>query len=184
MLISQNKRWKTRSTFPPLQGVNLLIVWKLNHGLINRKARWRKWWNIMQIAKTTLAMVQSVLKSPEIGNLEYWFKNLIVFFWIMFGCLFETEEHASEHQTSAADATGMWKQQKLDSPREPRGQTRICGLQNQGATCYLNSLLQTLFFTPEFRGDDLFQFYPKPPPIEEHWILPPQLNFLPPPTPS
>lgn len=70
----------------------------------------------------------------------------------MFGCLFETEQVASEHET----ATGVWKQQKLDSPREPRGQTRICGLQNQGATCYLNSLLQTLFFTPEFR-DGLFQ---------------------------
>ena len=89
----------------------------------------------------------------------------------MFGCLFETEESASEHESSAADATGVWKQQKLDSPREPRGQTRICGLQNQGATCYLNSLLQTLFFTPEFRGDVFFRawaipFSSAPPPIE------------------
>ena len=25
------------------------------------------------------------------------------------------------------------------------------GLSNQGATCYMNSLLQTLYFTPEFR---------------------------------
>ena len=76
----------------------------------------------------------------------------------MFGCLFETEEDASEHETSATDATGVRKRQKVESPREPRGQTRICGLQNQGATCYLNSLLQTLFFTPEFRGDVFFQW--------------------------
>eukprot|EP01083_Nonionella_stella_P288520 981783_1 len=27
----------------------------------------------------------------------------------------------------------------------------LCGLQNQGATCYLNALIQTLFLTPEFR---------------------------------
>ena len=29
--------------------------------------------------------------------------------------------------------------------------TRYVGLSNQGATCYLNSLLQTLYMTPEFR---------------------------------
>lgn len=75
----------------------------------------------------------------------------------MFGCLFETEQDACEHENSAADATGVWKQHRLNSPPEPRGQTRICGLQNQGATCYLNSLLQTLFFTPEFRGDVFFE---------------------------
>lgn len=35
---------------------------------------------------------------------------------------------------------------------DPRKQHRLCGLFNQGATCYLNSLIQTLFFTSEFRG--------------------------------
>ena len=28
---------------------------------------------------------------------------------------------------------------------------KFVGLSNQGATCYLNSLLQTLYMTPEFR---------------------------------
>lgn len=30
--------------------------------------------------------------------------------------------------------------------------TGYCGLVNQAMTCYLNSLLQTLFMTPEFRN--------------------------------
>jgi ubiquitin carboxyl-terminal hydrolase 47 len=29
---------------------------------------------------------------------------------------------------------------------------RFVGLSNQGATCYMNSLLQTLYMTPEFRA--------------------------------
>ena len=33
---------------------------------------------------------------------------------------------------------------------EPRWKTRICGLKNQGAICYLNSPLYSLFFAPEF----------------------------------
>lgn len=30
--------------------------------------------------------------------------------------------------------------------------SNFMGLRNQGATCYLNSLLQALYLTPEFRG--------------------------------
>lgn len=37
-------------------------------------------------------------------------------------------------------------------PPYPRNSTGLCGLSNLGATCYLNALLQTLHFTPEFRG--------------------------------
>jgi len=43
---------------------------------------------------------------------------------------------------------------KFDVPKppSPRNSTGLCGLSNLGATCYLNALLQTLHFTPEFRG--------------------------------
>lgn len=37
-------------------------------------------------------------------------------------------------------------------PKEPRSLCRFVGLENQGATCYLNSLLQSLYFIPEFRS--------------------------------
>ncbi|XP_062518219.1 ubiquitin carboxyl-terminal hydrolase 40-like [Corticium candelabrum] len=50
----------------------------------------------------------------------------------------------------------------LTRPPLPRSLVRLCGLDNLGATCYLNALLQTLHFTPEFRerlfklgGDEL-----------------------------
>lgn len=40
----------------------------------------------------------------------------------------------------------------ITRPAAPRNATKLSGLSNLGATCYLNSLLQTLHFTPEFRG--------------------------------
>ena len=33
-----------------------------------------------------------------------------------------------------------------------KSETGFCGLSNQGATCYLNSLLQSLYMTPEFKA--------------------------------
>ena len=37
------------------------------------------------------------------------------------------------------------------SQQAPTRRKNFAGLSNQGATCYMNSLLQTLFMTPEFR---------------------------------
>ena len=74
----------------------------------------------------------------------------------MFGCLFESEEELSmpedEKKGKKKNIAVNWKLEKSPPPL-PRGPTGLCGLQNQGATCYLNSLLQTLFFTPEFRSN-------------------------------
>jgi len=51
-----------------------------------------------------------------------------------------------------------------DRPPQRRGPTKFVGLANQGATCYLNSLLQTCFMTPEIRetifsvGQDVVEY--------------------------
>lgn len=39
----------------------------------------------------------------------------------------------------------------LDSLEAPSRQVKHIGMCNQGATCYMNSLLQALYMTPEFR---------------------------------
>jgi ubiquitin carboxyl-terminal hydrolase 47 len=52
---------------------------------------------------------------------------------------------------------------KLDKIKEDTEYKKIkyIGLKNQGATCYLNSLIQTLFMTPEFRYEILKWEYNK-----------------------
>lgn len=67
----------------------------------------------------------------------------------MFGNLFEEEE---EEGFASASSRGR-AAKGGDEPPPPRGRSNLCGIKNQGGTCYLNSLLQTLLFTPEFRGD-------------------------------
>ncbi|XP_071758299.2 ubiquitin carboxyl-terminal hydrolase 40 [Centroberyx gerrardi] len=69
----------------------------------------------------------------------------------MFGNLFEEEE---EEGFSPGPSTGRVAKGG-EEPPPPRGRSNLCGIKNQGGTCYLNSLLQTLLFTPEFR-EELF----------------------------
>ena len=52
------------------------------------------------------------------------------------------------------------------------------GLSNQGATCYLNSLLQTLYMTPEFRHAIFSWRYDKTKSVDEHLCIPLQLQRL------
>lgn len=66
----------------------------------------------------------------------------------MFGNLFEEEEEDFLTSTSTRGRAAKGG----DEPPAPRGRSNLCGIKNQGGTCYLNSLLQTLLFTPEFRG--------------------------------
>ena len=56
--------------------------------------------------------------------------------------------------------------------------TKYIGLKNQGATCYLNSLIQTLFMTPEFRYEILKWNYNPSINGEEKDCIPLQLQKL------
>lgn len=68
----------------------------------------------------------------------------------VFGNLFD-EDNADGGEITPVTKTG------IPQPPRPRGQCQLTGIENQGATCYLNSLIQTLLYTPEFRGIDLLK---------------------------
>ncbi|XP_036109964.1 ubiquitin carboxyl-terminal hydrolase 40 isoform X2 [Molossus molossus] len=75
----------------------------------------------------------------------------------MFGDLFE-EDYSSV--SSNQYGKGRKLKTKTVEPPAPREFTNLSGIRNQGGTCYLNSLLQTLHFTPEFR-EALFSLGPE-----------------------
>ncbi|XP_071484115.1 ubiquitin carboxyl-terminal hydrolase 40-like [Diadema antillarum] len=68
----------------------------------------------------------------------------------MFGDLFGEEDDLASHGVPSS-AQGSTSSTGLHEPPSRRGSTGLAGIANQGATCYLNSLLQTLLLTPEFR---------------------------------
>ncbi|XP_066543373.1 ubiquitin carboxyl-terminal hydrolase 40 isoform X2 [Amia ocellicauda] len=76
----------------------------------------------------------------------------------MFGNLFEEDDEAFMPESAGHDDRKL--KGKDCEPPPPRGATNLCGIKNQGGTCYLNSLLQTLLFTPEFR-EALFNLGPE-----------------------
>ncbi|KAM4836327.1 ubiquitin carboxyl-terminal hydrolase 40 isoform 3-T3 [Thomomys bottae] len=75
----------------------------------------------------------------------------------MFGDLFE-EDYSSVSNNQCGKGKNL-KTKTLEPPA-PREFTNLSGIRNQGGTCYLNSLLQTLHFTPEFR-EALFSLGPE-----------------------
>ncbi|XP_014319458.1 ubiquitin carboxyl-terminal hydrolase 40 isoform X8 [Myotis lucifugus] len=81
----------------------------------------------------------------------------VIFSFTMFGDLFE-EDYSSVSNNQYGKGKKL-KAKPLEPPA-PREFTNLSGIRNQGGTCYLNSLLQTLHFTPEFR-EALFSLGPE-----------------------
>lgn len=73
----------------------------------------------------------------------------------MFGNLFEEDEDEGIPPSASGGRVGKGG----DELTPPRGRNNLSGIKNQGGTCYLNSLLQTLLFTPEFRGKSQTQIH-------------------------
>ncbi|XP_032713422.1 ubiquitin carboxyl-terminal hydrolase 40 isoform X4 [Lontra canadensis] len=100
----------------------------------------------------------------------------------MFGDLFE-EDYSSV--SNYQDGKEKKLKTKTLEPPAPREFTNLSGIRNQGGTCYLNSLLQTLHFTPEFREalfslgpEELGSFEDKDKPDAKVRIIPLQLQRL------
>ena len=71
----------------------------------------------------------------------------------MFECLFGDEGDAKTSSTkTSSSSSGNGKQNSVSSPPQSRMAGGLAGIDNQGATCYMNALLQSLLYTPEFRG--------------------------------
>ncbi|XP_038291743.1 ubiquitin carboxyl-terminal hydrolase 40 isoform X2 [Canis lupus familiaris] len=109
-----------------------------------------------------------------------WRQALLSF--TMFGDLFE-----EDYSTVSDFQYGREKKLKTKGlePPAPREFTNLSGIRNQGGTCYLNSLLQTLHFTPEFREalfslgpEELGSFEDKDKPDAKVRIIPLQLQRL------
>ena len=63
-----------------------------------------------------------------------------------------------EEEDAAGATTSVYQRKPkncaadLELPSHHRENRQFAGLKNQGATCYLNSLLQSLYMIPEFRN--------------------------------
>eukprot|EP00049_Salpingoeca_infusionum_P009589 m.162258 g.162258 ORF g.162258 m.162258 type:complete len:1363 (-) comp14372_c0_seq4:137-4225(-) len=65
--------------------------------------------------------------------------------------LFDEDSEPQKFQSSTTVTTATGAVTSIDKPTAPRDETQLAGIRNLGATCYANSLVQTMYHTPGLR---------------------------------
>lgn len=72
---------------------------------------------------------------------------------VMLTDLFNDDENDGDGSKTSSSTKASAKDTAPRFDNDDQTHPRLIGIANQGATCYLNSLVQTLFLTPELRGE-------------------------------
>lgn len=76
------------------------------------------------------------------------------------GALFENDDIDEDDDPEVITHDVPHSESHIPQYSQPTRRNQFVGLLNQGATCYLNSLLQSFYFTPELR-EGLYQLNEK-----------------------